>query len=106
MVTLVTEAFRPVIGLITPRLFGPMIRIRPRLACPMIRRSSSAPSAPISLNPPEAMMAAQDPGRDTFADQVGHRWRGRGHDGQIDRVGHVPDAGMGFDPQHCAAGSG
>ena len=42
-----------------------------------------------------------DPGLDTLADQVGHRRRGRGHDGQIDRVGHVPDAGMGFDPQHA-----
>ena len=42
-----------------------------------------------------------DPGLDTFADRVGHRGRGRGHDGQIDRVGHVPDAGIGFDPQHA-----
>src|SRR5271157_4503090 len=56
-----TEAFRPVIGLITPRLFGPMTRIRPRPAWSMIRRSSAAPSAPISLNPAEATMAARTP---------------------------------------------
>src|SRR5271157_3535452 len=56
-----TEAFRPVNGLITPRLFGPMTRIRPRPAWSMIRRSSAAPSAPISLNPAEATMAARTP---------------------------------------------
>ena len=40
------------------------------------------------------------PGRDDnnrpnsgLADQVAHHWRGRGHDGQVDRVGHGPDGG-------------
>ena len=38
-----------------------MTRIRPRPAWSMIRRSSAAPSAPISLNPAEMMMAARTP---------------------------------------------
>ena len=41
-----------------------------------------------------------DPGVDALGDQVRHRRRWRGHDGQIDRFGHVPDPGMGFDLQH------
>ena len=40
-----------------------------------------------------------DTGLDALSDQVGHRRRGRGHNGQVDRVGHVPDARMGLDPQ-------
>ena len=58
---LATVAFRPVIGLMTPRLSGPMTRIRPRRACSTIRRSSAAPSAPISLNPAEMMTTARTP---------------------------------------------
>src|SRR5271157_4168263 len=42
-----------------------------------------------------------NPGLDALADQVGHHRRGRGHDGQVDRVEQIPDAGMGFDPQHA-----
>ena len=58
---LATVAFRPVIGLITPRLSGPMTRIRPRPACSTIRCSSAAPSAPISLNPAEMTTTARTP---------------------------------------------
>src|SRR5208337_1724773 len=58
---LATVALRPVIGLITPRLFGPRTRIRPRHASSMIRRSSAAPSTPLSLNPAEVTMAAWTP---------------------------------------------
>ena len=54
-------AFRPVIGFITPRQFGPMTRIRPRRACSRTRRSSSIPSAPVSLKPAEMMIAPRTP---------------------------------------------
>ena len=54
-------ALRPVSGFITPRQFGPMIRMPPRRACSMIRRSSSTPSGPISLKPAEMMIAPWTP---------------------------------------------
>ena len=40
-------------------------------------------------------------GLDAFADQVGHCGRGRGHDGQVDRVGHGSDARVDLNPQHA-----
>ena len=65
-------AFRPISGFITPRQFGPIIRIRPRRACSRDPVLELAPSAPISLNPAEMMMAALHAGVDALADHVGH----------------------------------
>src|ERR1044071_1986028 len=54
-------AFNPLRGFMTPRQFGPIIRIFPRRAWTMTCRSRSAPEGPISLNPAEMMMAARTP---------------------------------------------
>jgi hypothetical protein len=54
-------AFRPVGGRITPRQFGPTIRIPFARAVARIWRSSSAPSAPTSLKPAEMMTTALTP---------------------------------------------
>ena len=54
-------AFRPEVGLITPRQFGPMIRMFPRRACASSWRSNSTPAGPVSLNPAEMTMAPFTP---------------------------------------------
>jgi hypothetical protein len=54
-------AFSPVVGRITPRQFGPTIRIWLARAVARIWRSSSAPSGPTSLNPAEMMTTALTP---------------------------------------------
>ena len=54
-------ALRPLVGLITPRQLGPMMRILPRRACSRICRSSSTPAGPVSLKPAEMMMALLTP---------------------------------------------
>ena len=54
-------ALRPVGGRITPRQFGPTIRIPLARAVSRICRSSSAPSGPISLKPAEMMTTALTP---------------------------------------------
>ena len=54
-------AFMPESGLITPRQFGPMIRILAFCASTSSCRSSSAPSGPISLKPAEITMAPCTP---------------------------------------------
>jgi hypothetical protein len=48
-------------GAMTPRQFGPTMRIRPRRASARIWRSSSTPAAPVSLKPAEIMMAPRTP---------------------------------------------
>src|SRR5262249_23844183 len=52
-------AFRPRLGIITPRQFGPTIRIWPRRA--MIASSSFAPKGPDSLKPAEIIIAPVTP---------------------------------------------
>jgi hypothetical protein len=54
-------ALRPVVGFMTPRQLGPMIRIRPRRASSRTCVSSSAPSGPVSRKPAEIMMAPSTP---------------------------------------------
>src|SRR5687768_12388332 len=54
-------AFRPLIGFITPRQFGPMMRIFPRRAFSRTCRSSSTPGGPSSLKPAEMMIAPRTP---------------------------------------------
>ena len=54
-------ALSPSTGFITPRQLGPISRIRPRRACSITRRSSSAPSGPTSLKPAEMMIAPLTP---------------------------------------------
>ena len=53
-------AFSPFKGFITPRQFGPMMRIRP-WAFSRISASKAAPSGPNSLNPAEMMIAPGTP---------------------------------------------
>ncbi len=48
-------AFNPMIGLITPRQFGPITRILPAVIA-ATSRSSAMPSGPASLKPAEMMM--------------------------------------------------
>ena len=50
----VAENFKP--GTITPRQFGPTMRILPRLASAKTCCSSAAPSGPTSLKPAEMMI--------------------------------------------------
>ena len=54
-------ALRPVSGLITPRQFGPMMRMRPRRASASTFASSSTPAGPVSLKPAEMMIAFGTP---------------------------------------------
>ena len=54
-------ALKPEFGLITPKEFGPIIRIRPRRASSSTRSSSSAPSGPVSLKPAEMTTAPRTP---------------------------------------------
>ena len=54
-------ALSPVGGRMTPRQFGPTIRIPLARAVARIWRSSSAPSGPTSLNPAEMMTTALTP---------------------------------------------
>ena len=54
-------AFMPDSGLITPRQFGPMMRMLAFCASTSSCRSSSAPSGPISLKPAEITMAPCTP---------------------------------------------
>ena len=48
-------------GDITPRQFGPTMRMLPRRASASTCSSSAAPAAPISLNPAEMMIAPRTP---------------------------------------------
>ena len=99
---LATVAFRPVIGLITPRLSGPMTRIRPHRALFHDPPFKHCASAPTSLNPAEMTDDRPNPGLDALADQVGHHRAGRWATmARSMRVEQIPDAGMGFDPQHA-----
>ncbi len=50
-------AFTPVTGFITPKQFGPMMRMPPRRACSSTWRSNSTPAGPVSLKPAEMMTA-------------------------------------------------
>ena len=54
-------ALRPVGGRMTPRQFGPTIRIPLARAVSRIWRSSSAPAGPISLKPAEMMTTVLTP---------------------------------------------
>ena len=98
---LATVAFRPVIGLMTPRLSGPMTRIRPRRACSRIRRSSAAPSAPISLNPAEMMTTARTPASTHSPIRSGTIGAGVATMARSIESGTAPMRQDGFDPQHA-----
>jgi len=54
-------AFSPVMGFMTPRQLGPMMRMWPLRAILRICCSSAAPSGPVSLKPAEMMIAAWTP---------------------------------------------
>jgi hypothetical protein len=60
-IALAKVALSPPCGDITPRQFGPISRSRPRRASSSTRRSSSTPSAPVSLKPAEMTMAPLTP---------------------------------------------
>ena len=60
-ITAAGEAFRPRNGFMTPKLFGPRSRIRPRPASARTSRSSSAQARPVSRNPEDVMIAARTP---------------------------------------------
>ena len=54
-------ALRPLVGLMTPRQFGPTMRMPPRRASANTRASSSAPAGPVSRKPAEMISAAGTP---------------------------------------------
>ena len=58
-------AFNPTRGAITPRQFGPMIRMLPFRASSSTCRSSSRPCGPVSRNPAEMIRPRVHVGRRT-----------------------------------------
>ena len=80
-------ALRPVVGFITPRQLGPMMRIRPRRASSRTCSSSSAPSGPVSLKPAEMMMAPSTPASTHSAMMPGTVGRRGDDDREVHRSG-------------------
>ena len=68
-------AFRPESGLITPRQFGPMMRILPLRASASTCRSSSDAGRPDLLEAGRDDDGALHAGFAAFADDAGNRWR-------------------------------
>ena len=84
-------ALRPTCGRITPRQFGPMIRILPRRACARTCFSSSTPASPHSLKPAEIMIAPLAPAS-THSPMMPGTVRGRRNDDcEVDRMFHLAD---------------
>ena len=96
-------ALRPLVGLMTPRQFGPTMRMPPRRASANTRASSSAPAGPVSRKPAEMISAAGNARVGALPDDLRHR-RGRRHDDrQIDRPGNVADGRVGLEAEHGVA---
>jgi hypothetical protein len=91
-------AFNPVRGAITPRQFGPMMRIEPRAA--RVSRSSSA-CEPVSLKPAEITMAV---GTWAAAHSATRHGSGRRHDdGVIHRLRRRANGGISRQAQNTIA---
>src|SRR3990170_822519 len=82
-------AWRPVIGRISPKQFGPMMRSFPRRASAKTWRSNSSPSSPRSRNPAEGMR--DEVGKDSPAYAARRlRCANHGHGGRMEK--HVQRA--------------
>ena len=96
-------AFNPLIGLMTPRQLGPIIRMRPRRASSSTWRSRSAPAFPDSLKPADIMMAPFTPAATQSRTTPG-TVTGRCHDHrEVHLIRHGGDIGIRADAEHAAA---
>src|SRR5260221_13259501 len=91
---LANVAFRPIEGIITPRQFGPMIRISPRRS--WISCSSFTPPAPVSLNPAETTTAPLTPAAAHSLVRLGTVEAGAAITPRPNRPGAFPGAGEDF----------
>ena len=100
-IVLAKVAFNPLCGTITPRQFGPTIRILPLRASSMTCCSNSTPAAPVSLNPAEIMTAPGTPASTHSLISPGTDGRRRGDHRQIHLLRNGADARVGLDAQHA-----